>query len=74
LDEEDEYDSEMDDFIADDDEDINEAHAKIYNEQYSQEIRKLFKYNPNKYKHIDEDDIDNMETDYHSQLREEKMR
>ena len=74
LDDEDEYDSEMDDFIADDDEDVDQAHAKIYNEQYSTEIRKLFKYNPNKYKHLDEEDIDNMETDYHSQLREEHMR
>ncbi|CAF0721656.1 unnamed protein product [Brachionus calyciflorus] len=60
--EEEEYDSEMEDFIDDEEEDT---------EEYRKYIRKMFKYDPNKYKDED-DDIDNMETDYQTLLREEK--
>jgi protein SPT2 len=57
----------MDDFIDDDDyEEDSKAYSKC--------IRKLFNYDPRKYKDIDDDDIDNMETDFHSQLKEEKRR
>lgn len=62
VDEEDEYDSEMEGFIDDEEED---------NEEYRKYIRKMFKYDPSRYKDEDED-IDNMETDYHSLQREEK--
>ena len=62
--EEEEYDSEMDDFIDDEEEE---------SEEYSKCIRKMFNYDPNRYKDED-DDIDNMETDFHAQLREEKRR
>lgn len=65
-DEEDEYDSEMDDFLDDDSE---EDTGK---ESYSKEIREIFKYDPKRYKHINLDDCDNMETDFHSQMKEEK--
>lgn len=58
------YDSEMDDFIDDSQEDDGE---------YRSQIRRMFNYNPNRYKDED-DDIDNMETDYHTQLQEEKRR
>ncbi|RNA27284.1 SPT2 -like protein [Brachionus plicatilis] len=61
-DEEEEYDSEMEGFIDDEEED---------NEEYRKYIRKMFKYDPTRYKDED-DDIDNMETDYHSLQREEK--
>lgn len=54
----------MDDFIDDSEEE---------SEEYSKQIRKMFNYDPNRYKD-DDDDTDNMETDYHSQLREEKRR
>jgi hypothetical protein len=57
----------MEDFI--DDEDYEED-----SKTYSKCIRKMFNYDPRKYKHIDDDDIDNMETDFHSQLKEEKRR
>jgi len=63
--EEDEYDSEMDDFI--DDEEEHETKEK----GYSKYIREIFKYNPTKYKDYDEDDLADMETDFHSQLKEE---
>lgn len=65
--EEEEVDSEMEDFIDDgsDDED-----TKVY----SKTIQEIFKYDPKRYKNINEDDIDDMETNYHSQLKEEKMR
>ena len=62
---EDEYDSEMDDFI--DDEEQYESKEK----GYSKYIREIFKYNPDKYKDDDDDDLANMETDFHSQLKEE---
>ena len=73
YDDESEYDSEMDDFIADDDdveEDLNEQNKK-YTKEYSKHIREMFKYNPNKYKGLD-DDIDDMETDYHTLMKEER--
>lgn len=54
----------MDDFIDDNEEE---------NEECINEIRKMFKYNPKKYID-DDDDIDNMETDYHSLMREENIR
>jgi len=64
-DEEDEYDSEMDDFIDDEEEfDTKEK-------GYSKYIREIFKYNPAKYKDDDDDDLADMETDFHSQLKEE---
>ena len=67
VDEEDEeeYDSEMDDFIDDEYSEDEEVNA-------SQEIRKLFKYDPKKYAGRD-DDIDDMETDYHTMQKEERM-
>lgn len=71
VEEEDEYDSEMDDFIDDESDEEEEISTK---KSYSKEIQQIFRYDPKRYKAIDEDDIDNMETDYHSQLKEEKMR
>jgi protein SPT2 len=68
---EDEYDSEMDDFIDDDDVDNNSIEKK---NDYSKCIREIFKYNPNRYKADDEDDLDNMETDFHTLQKEEKRR
>lgn len=61
-DEEDEYDSEMEGFIDDEEEDTDE---------YRKYIRKMFKYDPSRYRD-DDDDIDNMETDFQSLQREEK--
>jgi hypothetical protein len=52
----------------------DEEYEEEEDSSYRNEIRKMFKYDPKKYKHIDDRDIDNMETDYHSQLREERMR
>lgn len=65
--EEDEYDSEMDDFLDDesDEEDTRKS-------SYSKEIQEIFKYDPKRYKHINLDDCDNMETNFHNQLKEEK--
>lgn len=57
---EDEYDSEMDDFIDDDDVDND----------YSTEIRKIFGYDKSRYRYED-DDIDNMESTFAQQQREE---
>jgi protein SPT2 len=75
-DDDDEYDSEMDDFIADDDDDdldnSNEQHKKYTNE-YSKHIRQMFKYNPERYKDENIDDIDDMDTDFTSLMREERM-
>ena len=75
YDEESEYDSEMDDFIADDDEieeEIkNDEQNKKYTKEYSKCIREMFKYNPNKYKDQD-DDIDDMETDFQTLMKEER--
>jgi hypothetical protein len=72
--EDDEYDSELDDFIVDSDSEI-ETNAKKSNKNVSKCIQEIFKYNPKKFKHIDDDDdIDNMESSYTAQLREEKQR
>lgn len=66
---EDEYDSEMDDFIDDEDDDLNTNEKK----DYSKYIQEIFKYNPKRYiAEEEEGDLDNMETDFHSQLKEEK--
>jgi len=66
---EDEYDSEMDDFIDDEDDDLNTSEKK----DYSKYIQEIFKYNPKRYiAEEEEGDLDNMETDFHSQLKEEK--
>ena len=65
----------MDDFIDDeveDDEDYSEEEGGG-RKDYSQMVREIFKYNPSKYADADAD-IDNMETDFHSQLKEEKQR
>ena len=53
----------MEDFIDD---------SADYDEDVSNEIRKMFKYNPEKYKNIDDDDIDNMEADYETIMKEER--
>ena len=53
----------MEDFIDD---------TADYDQEVSNEIRKLFKYNPEKYKNIDDDDIDNMEADYETIMKEER--
>jgi hypothetical protein len=70
-DEDEEYDSEMDDFIDDDDDDGNQK-ANGKNKNYSKEIRKIFKYNPDRYKNDDDDP--NMEASYHDIMREERKR
>lgn len=57
----------MDDFICDEDEDEDL-------EEYKKQIHKIFKYNPNKYKNIDEDDLSDMETDFNTLMREEIKR
>ena len=60
----------MDDFI--DDEDVDD-YETVDKKEYSETIRKIFNYNPKRYDYRD-DDIDDMETDFHSQLKEEKRR
>ena len=70
--EDDEYDSEMDDFIDDEEYDDNENNSE--KKDYSKCIQEIFNYNPKRYKTIEDDDLDDMETDYHSQLKEEKRR
>lgn len=67
-DDEEDYDSEMDDFIDDESGD-----EKLSKKEYSKTIQEIFKYDPKRYKNIKEDDLDNMETNYHSLLQEEKM-
>lgn len=57
---EDEYDSEMDDFIDDGDEELD----------YSSEIRKMFGYDKSRFRDED-DDIDDMESSFAQQQREE---
>ena len=59
----------MDDFLDDesDEEDTRKS-------SYSKEIQEIFKYDPKRYKHINLDDCDNMETNFHNQLKEEKAR
>ncbi|KAJ8981326.1 hypothetical protein NQ317_015459 [Molorchus minor] len=56
----DEYDSEMDDFI-DDDEQVDD---------YSKYISEIFGYDKSKYRDVD-DDVDNMESTFAQQMREE---
>jgi len=68
--EDDEYDSEMDDFIDDEEYDDNDNNSE--KKDYSKCIQEIFNYNPKRYKTIEDDDLDDMETDYHSQLKEEK--
>uniref|UniRef100_A0A1Y1K459 Uncharacterized protein n=1 Tax=Photinus pyralis TaxID=7054 RepID=A0A1Y1K459_PHOPY len=57
----DEYDSEMDDFIDDGPEDMQD---------YSTYIKDIFGYDRNKYRDID-DDVDNMESTFAQQMRED---
>lgn len=61
LDDED-YDSEMDDFI---DDDPNEM------EDYSKYIKDIFGYDKSKYRGADEDDVDNMESSFAQQMKED---
>ncbi|CAD6208130.1 GSCOCG00010390001-RA-CDS [Cotesia congregata] len=62
LDDEEEYDSELDDFIDDDPHDGSE--------DYSKYISEIFGYDKSKYANFDDED-DNMESNYAQQLREE---
>lgn len=57
-----EYDSEMDDFIDDDEADGD----------YSKYIKEIFGYDKSKYQNLD-DDIDNMESTFAQQMREEQI-
>jgi len=57
----------MDDFI--DDESCEENGNQ---KELKKTIHEIFKYDPKRYQNINLDDVDNMETDYHSQLKEEK--
>jgi protein SPT2 len=74
--EEDEYDSEMEDFI-DDDTDVEEESSgkrKRHSEgvpSYSKMIRNMFGYDPTKYADESDDDLANMETNFHSLQKEE---
>lgn len=61
LDDDEEYDSEMDDFIDDGPEE---------SEDYSKLISEIFKYDKSKYRNMDDDD-DNMESTFAQQMREE---
>ncbi|KRX44652.1 Protein SPT2 -like protein [Trichinella murrelli] len=63
FDDEDEEDSDLDGFI--DDSPIDDA------EDYSKEIRRMFKYDPTKYKHLDKLDDRRMEASYADICREE---
>jgi hypothetical protein len=57
--------------IIDEDDDLNTNEKK----DYSKYIQEIFKYNPKRYiAEEEEGDLDNMETDFHSQLKEEKRR
>lgn len=60
-DDDEEYDSEMDDFIDDGPEEA---------EDYSKYISEIFGYDKSKYRHVDDDD-DNMESSFSQQLKEE---
>lgn len=60
-DDDEEYDSEMDDFIDDGPEE---------SEDYSKYISEIFGYDKSKYRHVDDDD-DNMESSFSQQLKEE---
>jgi protein SPT2 len=61
LDDDEEYDSEMDDFIDDGPEE---------EQDYSKYISEIFGYDKSRYKHVD-DDIDNMESTFAQQMKEE---
>ncbi|XP_017892003.1 protein SPT2 homolog [Ceratina calcarata] len=62
--EEDEYDSELDDFI---DDEVEEG-----NEDYSKCISEIFGYDKNKYRYVDDEDDDRaMESSFAQQLKEE---
>lgn len=61
YDDDSEYDSEMDDFIDDGPEE---------DEDYSKHISEIFGYDKRKYSHLD-DDVDNMESTFAQQMREE---
>lgn len=63
---EDEYDSEMDDFIDD------ESEEEEVSQNYSKQIREIFKYNPNRYRDREDDDDRNMESSYHQIMKEER--
>lgn len=63
ADDEDDYDSEMDDFIDDGPQDD-------YSNDYSKYISEIFGYDKSKYRYAD-DDVDNMETSFAQQMREE---
>lgn len=60
MDDDSEYDSEMDDFIDDDD----------AGGDYSSYISEIFGYDKSKYRDLD-DDVDNMESTFAQQMREE---
>ncbi|XP_055334872.1 uncharacterized protein LOC129585957 [Paramacrobiotus metropolitanus] len=65
---EDEYDDDMDDFIDD------TPYDDDYRNDYSEEIRKMFRYDPRRYVgREDLDDIDNMESNIHQQWKEEAI-
>ncbi|XP_047545938.1 protein SPT2 homolog [Vanessa atalanta] len=61
LDSDSEYDSEMDDFIDDGDENMD----------YSKHIKEIFGYDKSKYRHIDDEDDPMMESSFARQQREE---
>lgn len=58
-----EYDSELEDFI---DDEVEEG-----NEDYSKYISEIFGYDKNKYKYVDNDDDAAMESSFAQQLKEE---
>ena len=62
-DDEEEYDSELEDFI---DDEVEEG-----NEDYSKYISEIFGYDKNKYKYVDNDDDAAMESSFAQQLKEE---
>lgn len=62
IDDDSEYDSEMDDFIDDGPEENND---------YSKYISEIFGYDKNRYRDYEDDDVDNMESTFAQQMREE---
>ncbi|KAH0947247.1 hypothetical protein HN011_007642 [Eciton burchellii] len=62
-DDDDEYDSDLDDFIDD--------RTQEDQEDYSKHISEIFGYDKNKYKHIDDEDDIIMESNFAQQLKEE---
>ncbi|XP_071542189.1 protein SPT2 homolog [Panulirus ornatus] len=62
-DSEEEYDSEMDDFIDDGEEEMD----------FSSEIRRMFGYDKRKYQDVDDDDCNDMEASYSQMEKEEKI-